>query len=94
MGAANNAQSCGNGAEGRIGGVTRERDCLTILFVLLCPPADADRGDVGQLRVGDVVGGYFALEEELKVLHNEGFGRLRGPGCDSFVVGFGGLAPL
>ncbi len=93
-GAANDAQGRGHGAEVKVGGVTKEGDSLTIFFVLLCPPADADSGDVGLLRVGDVVDGYFALEEELKVLRNEGFGRLRGPGHDLFVVGFGGLAPF
>ncbi len=51
-GAANNAQGRGDGAEVGVGGATKEGDFLTILFVLLCPPADADRGDVGQLRVG------------------------------------------
>ncbi len=44
-GAAYDTQGCGDGAEGRIGGVAIERDCLTVLFVLLRPPADANRSD-------------------------------------------------
>ena len=64
------------------------------MFILLHPPTNADGGDGGQGRIDDIMDGDFSIKEELKVLRNEGFGRLQGPGGDLFVVGFRGLAPL
>ncbi len=93
-GKADNAQRRGDRSKVGVVDVAKDRNFLTVLFVLLCPPANVDAGDVGQLHVGDVVDGDFSIEEELKVLRNECFWRLKGPGCDAFVVGFGGLTSL
>ncbi len=72
MGAANNAQGCGDRAEERIGGVVIERDCLTVLFILLRPPADANRSDGCREGVGDVGDGDFAVLEEFEIVLYEG----------------------
>ncbi len=90
----NNAQGHNNGAEGGIGGVMRERDCLNILFVLLRPPADADRSDGCRGRAGDVGDRDFTLPEEFEIVRNESFRQLQGTGLDAFECRFGGLAPL
>ncbi len=75
-------------------GIAKERDFLTVLFVLLRPSMDVDGQDVGQGSVGDVKDGDFPIKKELKVLGNESFKGLQGPSRDAFVVGFGGLAPF
>ncbi len=62
--ATNNAQGCGDRAEGRVGGVAIERDSLTVLFVLLHPPADANGSDGWREGVGYVGDGDFAVLEE------------------------------
>ncbi len=87
---ANNAQCRGDRAEVWVGGVAEKRDFLTVLFVLLRPPANAYRGDVGRGGIGDVLCGGFFIEEELAVLHNDSNWQ-RGPGSDAFVVGLGCL---
>ncbi len=75
-GTASDMQHSSNRAEVRVVGVAKERNFLTILFILLHPPTNADGGDGGQGRIGDIVDWDFSIKEELKVLHNESFGRL------------------
>ncbi len=77
-GTANNAQHRGNRAEVRVVDIAKERNFLTVLFVFLCPPTNADGGEGGQGCIGDVMDGDFSIEEELKVLHDESFGGCKG----------------
>ncbi len=72
-GAVNNVQGCGNRAEGRIGGIAIEKDCLTILFVLLHPPADANGSDGCREGAADVGDGDFSVLEEFEIVRDEGF---------------------
>ncbi len=72
-GMTNDAQGCSDGAEGWIGGIVRERDSLTILFVLLRPPADANRSDGCGERVGDIWNGDVTIPEEFEIIRDEGF---------------------
>ncbi len=73
LGAVNNTQGCGDRAEGRIGGIAIERDCLTVLFILLRPPADANRSDGCREGVRDVGDGDFAVLEKCEIRLYEGF---------------------
>ncbi len=72
-GVAYDTQGCGDRAEGRIGGIAIERDSLTVLFVLLRPPADANRSDGCREGVGYVGDGDFAVLEECEIGLYEGF---------------------
>ncbi len=72
-GAANDAQGCSDGEECRIGGIAIEGDSLTILFVLLRPPADANESDVCGERVRDVGHQDFSILVEGEIVRNEGF---------------------
>ncbi len=65
-GMANNVKRCGNRAEVGVVGVVKERDLFTILFVLLCLPANVDGGYVVQLHVGDVVDGDVSSRKNSK----------------------------
>ncbi len=71
-GAAYNTQGCGNRAEERIGGIAIERDCLTILFILLRPPADANGSDGCREGVGDVGDRDFTVLEDFEIGIYEG----------------------
>ncbi len=68
-----NAQGRRDRAKGRIGGVSIERDCLTVLFVLLRPPADANGSDGCREGVGDVGDRDFVVLEECEIGLYEGF---------------------
>ncbi len=77
-------QGRGNRAKGRIGGVAIERDCLTVLFVLLRPPADANRSDGCREGGGDVGDGDFTVLEESEIGFDEGLWQQQGAGVVAF----------
>ncbi len=80
------AQGRHDRAKGRIGGVSIERDCLTVLFVLLCPPADANGSDGCRKGGGDVRDGDFAVLKEGEIGFYEGLWQQRGAGVVAFEI--------